>query len=68
MKKEIKEAINKYNKAPGIDSFESELFKEDTKNGYRPELHVLFTKNIGVRGASKELVQGTYCKVAKVRG
>lgn len=50
MKKEIKEAINKYNKAPGIDSFESELFKEDT------------------RGASKELVQGTYCKVAKVGG
>lgn len=44
MKKEIKEAINKYNKAPGIDSFERELFKEDTKNGYRPELHVLFTK------------------------
>lgn len=31
MKKEIMEAINKYNKAPGIDSFESELFKEDTK-------------------------------------
>lgn len=44
MKKEIMEAINKYNKAPGRDSFESELFKEDTKNGYRPELHVLFTK------------------------
>lgn len=63
MKKEIKEAINKYHKAPVIDSFESELFKEDTKNGYRPELHVLL-----VRGASKELVQGTYCKVAKVGG
>lgn len=60
MKKEIKEAINKYNKAPGIDSFESELFKEDTKNGYRPELHVLFTKiyelEVLLRNWCKELI------------
>lgn len=44
MKKEIMEVINKYNKVLGIDSFESELFKEDIKNSYRFELYVLFIK------------------------
>lgn len=59
MKKEIMEAINKYNKAPGIDRFESELFKEDTKKWLQTWATCPIYKNIGVRGASKELVQGT---------
>lgn len=61
-KEEIKKAINKLrnNKAPGIDSLESELFKADPKIA-TDQLHVLFTKKMGVRCAFKALFWSYFC-------